>query len=190
MQCPIFKEIGSARLTSPFGEIRTRNDGTTYPHGGTDVTRDGLPATYVCPPELDLAKVTEILISVKGTEQSSGNYVTLTKIIDGVRVALRIKHMAYGSIPVRLGQIIKSGEVIGYMGNTGHSEGVHAHVELIYPGEWVDAYPWLTGQTDILGNKILSEIDYRLEIISDLEKRIKEYEDVIRALKKVFGNVV
>ena len=148
-QCPIFLEKGSFRLTSPFGESRG-----THTHGGADGTRDGATATYICPREMDGAKVTEVLATIEGTENSSGNYVTLHKTIKNRLICLRIKHMAYGSIKVKIGQIVHAGDVLGYMGNTGHSSGAHAHVELIYPGEWVDAYPWLIGETDILGNKI------------------------------------
>lgn len=53
-QCPIFLEKGSFHLTSPFGKVRTRADGTTYTHGGTDGTRDGKTAAYICPEEMKI----------------------------------------------------------------------------------------------------------------------------------------
>ncbi len=164
-QCPIFLEKGSFRLTSPFDPNGLKG----RKHGGTDGTRDGATATYICPKEMDGAKVTEILSTIKGTENSSGNYVTLHKTIEGKLIALRIKHMAYGSIPLKLGQIVHAGDVLGYMGNTGHSTAAHAHVELIYPGEWVDAYPWLSGQTDMLGNPLQGDDDMGYPILGEKE---------------------
>ena len=181
-QCPIFLEKGSFKLTSPFDP-----DGILgRKHGGTDGTRDGQTATYICPQEMDGAKVTEILATIKGTENTSGNYVTLTKIIDGVRVALRIKHMAYGSIKVTFGQVVKAGDVLGFMGNTGHSDGAHAHVELIYPGQWVDAYPWLSGETDILLRKIKNDTAVE-DLVLSLQQRdteIKRLQAELDALAK------
>lgn len=64
-QCQIFLEQGSFKLTSPYGEKRVRSDGSTYTHGGVDGTRDGKTATYICPEEMDGAKVTEIITNVK-----------------------------------------------------------------------------------------------------------------------------
>jgi murein DD-endopeptidase MepM/ murein hydrolase activator NlpD len=120
IQCPIFLEPGIFFLTSPFGEDRG-----DHKHGGSDGTRDGKLATYISPEEG--FKVTFTQTNIKGTEHSSGNYVELTKWINGKQIVIRIKHMAYGSIPVKVGQILKQGTVIGYMGNTGHSTAEHAH---------------------------------------------------------------
>ena len=191
VQCPIFLEKGSFRLTSPFDPEGLKG----RKHGGTDGTRDGATATYICPREMDGAKVTEILTTIKGTENSSGNYVTLHKTIQGKLIALRIKHMAYGSIKVKLGQIVHAGDVLGYMGNTGHSTGAHAHVELIYPGEWVDAYPWLIGETDILGNKIGGEeMGYPILAKDDYVNATEHPKDRVLKLQQIlvykFGRIM
>ena len=38
--------------------------------------------------------------------------------------------MAYKSIPVKVGDKIKTGQKIGYMRNTGHTLGEHLHFEV------------------------------------------------------------
>ena len=39
-------------------------------------------------------------------------------------------HMSYNSIPVKVGDKIKTGQKIGYMRNTGHTLGEHLHFEV------------------------------------------------------------
>ena len=40
--------------------------------------------------------------------------------------------------PVRAGQTVKKGQVIGYEGNTGHSTGAHLHWMVEFNGEFVN----------------------------------------------------
>ena len=63
------------------------------------------------------------------TTKSWGNYV---KIYHGENVYTLYGHMKEGVL-VKKGQKVKTGEILGYMGNTGHSFGEHVHYE-IYKG--------------------------------------------------------
>lgn len=64
-----------------------------------------------------------------------GNYA----IIDyGSGMQVRAMHMYSGSLNVKVGDTVETGQVIGKMGNSGASEGVHTHVDMTINGEWVD----------------------------------------------------
>ena len=45
-------------------------------------------------------------------------------------------------LTVEKGDIVRKGDVIGYVGNTGNSTGAHLHFEVISNGEKVDAAQW------------------------------------------------
>ena len=59
-------------------------------------------------------------------------------------------HMEIGTTPenLRVGSIIKAGEVIGTVGNTGTSTGAHLHFELLVEGENVDPEKYLLMYTN------------------------------------------
>ena len=59
----------------------------------------------------------------------AGNYVVIT-MNDGRRVF----YMHLASFKVTTGQVVKKGQPIGIMGNTGNSFGAHTHLELRIPG--------------------------------------------------------
>lgn len=44
---------------------------------------------------------------------------------------------------VKVGQTVNAGDVIGEIGNTGHSYGAHLHLEMHVNGTSVDPVPWL-----------------------------------------------
>jgi len=72
-----------------------------------------------------------------------GNYVKI-KHNDGYYTLYA--HIKYGTIPVNVGDKVKKGQRIGYMGNTGYSNGGHVHWEVrnqsdktINPQPYLDA---------------------------------------------------
>lgn len=78
----------------------------------------------------------------------AGNYV----VLDGADEERDyvFMHLRTGSIPVREGQTVRTGELIGEVGNTGRSFGAHLHFEVWDGGGWfsggrpVDPLPLLT----------------------------------------------
>ncbi len=72
-----------------------------------------------------------------------GNYVTInhgTK--DGKTYVAYYAHMA--SIVVSLGQTVKKGDIIGYIGSTGRSTGAHLHFGIAVNGSWVNPMNFYT----------------------------------------------
>jgi murein DD-endopeptidase MepM/ murein hydrolase activator NlpD len=79
------------------------------------------------------------------TESGGGYGVTayVDHVIDGKVVTSHYSHMQYGSLRVKAGDKIKVGDIIGLVGNTGHSYGAHLHFEIIINGSTIDPLPWM-----------------------------------------------
>lgn len=116
-------------ITSRFGYREDPFTGEIAYHSGTDI---GAPGG------------TPILAAADGT-------VTIANAIDswggGYGYHIRINHndtfdtlyAHCSSICVTVGQKVKQGEVIGYVGTTGNSTGNHLHFEVLQNGERTDA---------------------------------------------------
>jgi murein DD-endopeptidase MepM/ murein hydrolase activator NlpD len=77
-------------------------------------------------------------VAFAGQMDIRGNYV----IIDhGYGVYSGFAHMS--QIHVTRGQQVTRGQVIGMTGNTGRSNGAHAHWEMTVNGEWIDPVDFL-----------------------------------------------
>lgn len=89
-------------------------------------------------------KVTKVVSNYNKTDKtgsSYGNYVIIQH--DGYYYTL-YAHMKYGSVKVKVGDNIKKGDVLGYIGNTGHSFGAHLHFEVRNEkGTKIDPTPYL-----------------------------------------------
>ena len=85
-----------------------------------------------------------------GFEKGSyGNYVKI-KHDDGYYTLYG--HMAYNTVKVKIGDKVKKGQVLGYMGNTGYSFGGHLHFEVRTPSDIrIDPTPYL--DKDLPDNK-------------------------------------
>lgn len=65
-------------------------------------------------------------------EKNGFGYYVRQKLPDGRRIYYG--HMKTGSIAVKTGQQIKTGDKLGVMGSTGNSTGAHTHLEIRVPG--------------------------------------------------------
>ena len=70
-----------------------------------------------------------------------GGYGNLTVIDHGGGLATAYGHQS--RIGVSVGQQVAQGEVIGYVGSTGHSTGPHLHFEVRVNGQAVDPLGYL-----------------------------------------------
>ena len=96
-------------------------------HNGIDLVGTGYTLDYIT------AHSDGTVVSVRN------NYKTNDRYGCSYGIYVKIKHngyytlyahMKYNSVTVRVGQRVSKGQVIGYMGNTGHSFGAHLHFEV------------------------------------------------------------
>lgn len=64
-----------------------------------------------------------------------GNGVVLTH---GARLETQYCHIKQGSISLKRGQVVKKGEVIGFVGNSGFAAFPHVHFGIRMDGQWLD----------------------------------------------------
>lgn len=135
MNCRVFKN-GQCKVTFPFkGES----------HKGIDMVGPNSTFDYVVAHSDGevVAVVSDINYNTSASgKRTYGNYV---KIRHDNGMYTLYAHMKYGSIEVKVGDRVKRGQVIGYMGNTGYSFGAHLHFEVrnendkyVDPTQYVD----------------------------------------------------
>ncbi|MGM8215185.1 M23 family metallopeptidase [Bacillaceae bacterium W0354] len=108
------------RVTSHF---RTPSRPT---HHGTDFAQSGYH---------EIVAVADGTVSRSYRSTSYGEVVFIVHNINGQTWESVYAHMRTGSRRVKQGDKVKQGQVIGVMGNTGHSTGQHLHFEL-HKGRW------------------------------------------------------
>ncbi len=151
-----------ARITSHFAYRRWHPILHRYrPHHGTDFgARRGTP----------LLAVNDGRVSYAGWMRGYGKVV---KIRHSGGYESLYAHQS--RIRVKLGERVKKGEVIGYVGSTGRSTGPHLHFGLMKYGRWIDPMKVLrkksTGRTSILKKftkyKNIKTTKYKTVVIKD-----------------------
>ena len=124
-------EKGEHYITLDYGN--TYSDGSF--HKGLDLVASetaGKGADYIC--AFADGKVTGFQNSFSGYTDSTGtdgmgNYVIIEHA-NGFKT--RYMHLLKGSVRVKTGDKVTKGQVIAYMGNTGHSFGRHLHFDISY----------------------------------------------------------
>lgn len=81
--------------------------------------------------------------TVDKSGNSYGNYV---KIKHKSNYYSLYSHLKYKSVTVKTGDSVKAGDVIGYMGNTGHTNGAHLHFEVRRGNEKINPTTYLTNE--------------------------------------------
>jgi murein DD-endopeptidase MepM/ murein hydrolase activator NlpD len=121
--------IGEADMTSPFGVRKHPIFRRMALHTGIDLRGDtGEPVRATA-----TGKVT-----IAGRQ---GGYGNMVEISHGNGLATRFGHLS--EISVKVGQVVRIGEIVGRIGSTGFSTGPHLHYETRVNGQPVDPQKFL-----------------------------------------------
>ncbi len=119
-------------LSSPYGYRVHPITGKWKFHSGVDLAGpQGTPIVATRDGTVTMAKT--------GYNGGNGNYVTINH---GDGFSSSYLHMLE-NLQVRVGQKVKAGQVIGYMGSTGMSTGPHLHFTIYYNGATVNPADYL-----------------------------------------------
>ena len=141
-------------ITSTFG---TRNG---VSHKGIDLIGAG---SSVC----DVLAFAAGVVYAAGFDAQRGYYATITHT-GGYRTIYM--HMKKDTLAVKKGDTLKAGQKIGFMGNTGDSNGAHLHFQLELNGTAIDPLPFLEGKKSITSYVVTPE-------------RIKEAQEALKAFQ-------
>lgn len=127
-------------------------------HRGVDVVKYRASLDYII--AHTEGTVVEVVKNYNKTDKwgtSYGNYVLL-RHPNGYYTLYA--HMKYGSVTVSKGQWVSKGQTIGYMGNTGHSNGAHVHFEVRNKNNVrIDPTPYLNAD---LPSSVARTVSYRV----------------------------
>ncbi|XIH10767.1 hypothetical protein C1N87_30570 (plasmid) [Priestia aryabhattai] len=107
-------------LTSGFGPRWSTH------HDGIDIAKNG---------DVQVHAAADGIVTRSYTSDSYGEAIFIRHEINGQTYETVYGHMRSGSRSVRVGDKVKVGQFIGWMGSTGHSTGQHLHFE-VHKGLW------------------------------------------------------
>ena len=117
------------RFSSAYGYRIHPIDGTWKFHSGVDLAGpEGTP----------IVATRDGTVTAAAYSSGNGNYVTINH---GDGFSSSYLHLT--SDVVSVGQKVKAGQLIGYMGNTGYSKGSHLHFTIYYNGSTVNPADYL-----------------------------------------------
>ena len=144
------------RLTRTLGSIPVRKpiDSELDLQSGFGVRTDPFLGTPALHTGLDLHGETGDPVRATGDGTViaagwNGGYGRTVDIDHHNGVSTRYAHLS--SIDVRVGQSVKSGQILGKLGSTGRSTGPHLHYETRLKGEAVDPQKFLRAGTRLAG---------------------------------------
>jgi murein DD-endopeptidase MepM/ murein hydrolase activator NlpD len=88
-----------------------------------------------------------VIQALEDTASGYGNHVMIQHMINGQPVESLYAHMLSDSRAVNVGDVVKVGDFLGLVGNTGTSFGAHLHLEIHLNKVPVDPFAWLLANT-------------------------------------------
>ncbi|MFB8425632.1 LysM peptidoglycan-binding domain-containing protein [Priestia megaterium] len=116
----IFIKPAEGILTSGFGPRWSTH------HDGIDIAKSG---------NIEAHAAADGVVTRSYTSDSYGECIFIRHEINGQTYETVYAHMRSGSRAVQVGDKVKTGQFIGWMGSTGHSTGQHLHFE-VHKGLW------------------------------------------------------
>jgi murein DD-endopeptidase MepM/ murein hydrolase activator NlpD len=121
----VFNRPTDGVISSHFG------DRAGQPHTGIDYAKSG---------NVQIKSAAAGIVSKSFFHPSYGEVVFIKHTINGVRYETVYAHLRSGTRAVKVGQKVNTGQMLGWMGSTGHSTGQHLHFE-IHKGDWLPGRP-------------------------------------------------
>jgi len=137
------------KITSPFGPRVHPISGRKSNHNGVDLIRkDGKHGEPILAPESGR------ILAARKSNHPTGGYGYYVKMQGKSGVVHLMAHMVKKSLRVEKGDVVEQGDVLGLMGTTGNSTGVHLHWEVRVNGKFVDPITWIqkNGEPDLPSN--------------------------------------
>ena len=111
-------------------------------HGGIDLVREGYRLDNITAHSDGI--VVQVIKNVNAnTPNEPTNPGNMVRIDHGNGFQTRYLHLAYGTVNVNVGDRVRRGEILGYMGNTGYSFGGHLHFEVLKDGNKINPTEYL-----------------------------------------------
>jgi murein DD-endopeptidase MepM/ murein hydrolase activator NlpD len=114
--------IDGAKLSSRFGKRTHPILGYTKMHQGVD---------FAAPPGTPIYAAGDGRIEMAGRNGAYGNYIRIRHTND---YSTAYAHLSRFASVARVGQRVRQGQIIGYVGTTGRSTGPHLHYEILRGG--------------------------------------------------------
>ena len=127
-------------ISDGFGERVAPCYGCSTFHNGIDFTPGGGSPIYAIAD--GVVKYAEV------SDYGLGNHVIITPQINGETVESTYAHMQMSSSPLTTGSVVKVGDFVGLVGQTGTATGNHLHFELKVNAVYVDPFAWLTANAN------------------------------------------
>ena len=113
-------------------------------HKGIDLVGTGYTTDYIV--AHSDGEIAGIRSNYKTTDKTGNSYGNYVKIKHGNGYYTLYAHLKYGSVTVQKGDKVSKGQVIGYMGATGHATGAHLHFEVRNTSDTkIDPTPYIDG---------------------------------------------
>ena len=97
-------------------------------HNGIDLVGTGYSLDYII--AHSGGEVVGVRSNYKTTDKTGSSYGNYVKIKHNNGYYTLYAHLKYESVTVKSGDKVEKGQVIGYMGATGHATGAHLHFEV------------------------------------------------------------